>query len=255
MLKENRREKILDLLKEQGSVKTIELSKLFNTTRQTIHKDIDYLATTHNVKKVYGGAVLESKTNEPSIHIRRVENVKEKERIGQVAVEQIEENDTLYLDVGTTVASLVPYLMQFQRLTIITNSVEIAYLLGEADHLTVIMIGGKIRSRDLASSSTHAVELLKNIYVDKAFLSAGGISITAGYTDFHMDDSEVRRVMIQNATKSFILADASKVGVVTIAKFADLDEIDTLISYDIKDSELLDKFKRLNLHYINAKND
>lgn len=255
MLKENRREKILTLLKEEGSVKTIELSKLFNTSRQTIHKDIDYLATVENIKKVYGGAVIKSKTNEPSLSVRRVEHITEKEHIGRIASEQIEENDTLFLDVGTTIAKLVPYLKSFQKLTVITNSIENAYLLGEAEHLDVIMIGGKIRSRDLASSSTHAVERLKNIYVDKAFLSVGGISVTAGYTDFHFDDSEVRRIMIQNATKSFILADASKVGVVTIAKFADLDEIDTLISYDIKDAELLSTFKELDLHYINAKNE
>lgn len=253
MLKEKRHKQIIDIIQQKGSVQTAELGKIFQTTRQTIHNDLDVLSQEGKLKKVYGGAVRISKSDEPPIATRRVQNRTDKNIIGSVAAEFVNEKDTIFLDVSTTVNAMIPYLKDFNQLTIITNSIEVAYLLGRQPQFEVVMIGGQVRAQDLACGGNQAVETLKDIYVDKSFFGTGGVSINAGFTDYHFTDSQIRKVMIKNALQSFVLFDASKIEAITISKFADFDDIDKLISYQIKNQAFLDFVSKEQIDFIDAK--
>lgn len=253
MFKENRHNKIIELVNQQGSVKTSELCKLFNTTRQTIHNDLDILDEENKLKKVYGGAVRISKSEEPSIEARRIQHRTEKNIIGRVASTFVNEKDTIFIDVSTTVHAMLPYIKDLNDLTIITNSIEAAYVLGSQSQFEIYMIGGHVRTQDLACGGSESIQILQNIYVDKSFFGTGGVSTTAGLTDYHFTDSEVRRIMIKNSNQSFVLFDTSKIETITISKFADFEDIDQFISYNVKHKGFLQFLTKKDIHFIDAK--
>ncbi|MGP6147541.1 DeoR/GlpR family DNA-binding transcription regulator [Jeotgalibaca sp. A122] len=255
MLKEERQEMILDYIKLYGSVKTAELTKSFNTTRQTIHNDLDILSEKGKLKRVHGGAVRISKSEEPSIEARRNSNLTDKTIIGQVAASFVNERDTIFLDVSTTVNEMIPHLLAYEHLTIVTYSLEAAYLLSKQTTFDIIMIGGRMRNRDLATEGTQTLQSLRNIFVDKCFLGAGGVSMVAGITDYHFSDSEIRKIMIQNATEAYILFDSSKINTITISKYVDFDTVHQLISYDIRDTDFLNFLNENQIPFIDAKNN
>lgn len=253
MLKDNRRQKIVELVNQNGSIKTSELTKLFKTTRQTIHNDLDMLTQKGLLKKVYGGAVRTSKSEEPSTEKRKVTYPTEKKHIGYAATQFINEKDTIFLDVSTTVNEMIPFLTSFKDLTIITNSIESAYLLSKHTNFHLIMIGGHVRNKDYATGGISALNELRNIFVDKSFFGAGGISTMAGLTDYHFTDSDIRKVLLKNSSEIYVLFDASKINSVTISKYANLTDIDKLISYDVKDTSFLEYLKENEISFVDAK--
>lgn len=230
MMKLKRHEMILDMLLKEQSVKNIDLSNILNVSRQTIRNDIEYLDSIGKLKKVHGGAVIEKKSMEPSLESRRGKSLDEKQAIAEEAAKIIENGDTIYLDIGTTVSLMVPYLKDFDDLTVITNSIYLAYELGNEKNITVICSGGEIRSSELSLSGRMAMEQLGNYYVDKSFIGVGGISEKAGYTDYHIGESEVRKLMIHHANSSVALLDHSKVNVIAVAKYAELEDIETIVT-------------------------
>jgi DeoR/GlpR family transcriptional regulator of sugar metabolism len=254
LFKEDRQNKIIELVNQRGSVKTSELCDLFSTTRQTIHHDLELLDKEDKLKKVYGGAVRISRAEEPSIDTRRIQYQIEKNIIGRIASTFVDEKDTIFIDVSTTVHAMLPYLKDLNRLTIITNSIEAAYVLGSQPRFDIYMIGGHVRMQDLACDGNDSLEALQDIYVDKSFFGAGGISTTAGLTDYHFTDSEIRKIMIKNSSQSFVLFDASKIESITISKFADFEEIDRLISYNVWHKDFLQFLSKKDIHFIDAKN-
>ena len=253
MFKENRHNKIIELINQQGSVKTSELCKIFNTPRQTIHHDLDILDEENKLKKVYGGAIRISKSEEPSIKTRRVKYRTEKNIIGRVASSFVNEKDTIFIDVSTTVYAMLPYITDLNKLTVITNSIEAAYVLGTQSKFDIYMVGGHVRTQDLACGGNSSLQMLKDIYVDKSFFGTGGISMVAGLTDYHFTDSEVRKIMIKNSNQSFVLFDSSKIETIAISKFADFEDIDQLISYDIRHHNFLQFLSKKKVKIIDAK--
>lgn len=253
MLKEKRRKTIISILNQEGSVTTSDLCERFNTTRQTIHKDLEELQSQGKLKKVYGGAVSTSKFQEAPVGNRKIQNKDEKNRIGQAAASHVSDNDTIFLDASTTVAAMIPYLDQLNNLTVITYSIEIAYQLALLEKFNIHLIGGKVRSKDLACYNQNSFEQLENIFVDRSFFGTGGVSITAGFTDFHFSDSNIRRIMIENSNETFILFDRSKLDTITISKFADLNDIDHLISYNVTQTDFLVYCQQNHIDYLDAR--
>lgn len=253
MLKDNRQFKILELVNKNGSIRTSELTELFQTTRQTIHNDLEDLSVDGKLKKVYGGAVRISKSEEPSMASRRIANRQAKNRIGYAASRFVMEKDTIFLDVSTTVNEMLPYLYEFDDLTIVTHSIEAAYLLSAQTDFDILMIGGHMRNKDFATEGNLVIDTLENIFVDKSFFGAGGVSLETGITDYHFTDSQIRRRLIENSSEVYVLFDSSKINTVTISKYADFKDIHRLITYNIQDHDFLRHLIEHDISYLDAK--
>src|SRR5690606_13462398 len=106
----------------------------------------------------------------------------------------------------------------------------IAMELANAPEVKVILSGGELRGEEFSLSGPISSRSVKNIYIDKAFVGVGGLSLESGFTDYHLNESEFRRMMIEHAKKTYALADHSKMDIVAIYKSADLHEIDVLIT-------------------------
>lgn len=255
MFLEDRHQKILDLLQKKKSVQTTELTKLFGTSRQTIYNDIEQLNQEGKLIKVHGGAIEAKSSSEPELTMRKIQNKNAKKLIASTAAQMINDGDTIFLDIGTTVAQIIPFLSNVNRLTVVTNSIEIAYHLGLQEGKTIIVIGGVLRNKELSISGSDAYEFAKKYYVDKCFIGVGGLSKEAGYTDYHLEEASVRSMMIRNAKETYALMDTSKFNVIAIAKYAEIEDVEHIVSYDVNDEDMLKFLREHNIQLIDAKDN
>lgn len=253
MLQEERHKQILEELENNNIVRIAQLSKNLGVTRQTIRRDLAELEKTGLIKKVHGGAILNKTNVESSYSIRNNTNIQEKEIIAKKAVEFVDEGDAIFLDIGTTTLMMAKKLKKRNKLTVITNFLLIALELANSPGIKVIMSGGELRGEELSLSGPISNKSVENIFLDKSFIGVGGLSIEGGFTDYHLDESEFRRMMIKHSKKSYALADHSKMNVTAIFKSADIHEIDVLITDEKSPESLLKHLAEKGIEVIKLK--
>lgn len=236
LLSEERKKLILEKIDTYGKVHVVSLAEQLQVSSETIRRDLDSLVKTEKLKRVYGGAVKISNDEvEPPYQQRQIINRDEKIAIGKQASLLINDGDTIFLDTGTTILEFARYIDGNKRLTFITNSLPTANLLN--DSLSqglirgkLIILGGEI-SPDQRSVSGHLCEeMLKNFYVDKAFLSVGGVSIDSGISDYDPNESAISKQVAYNSKEVIVLADNSKMGVQSFTSVVALDKVDIIVS-------------------------
>lgn len=252
MLRTERHAKILDLLQRTGVVRTIELSEEFDISRQTIHNDINYLDNVGKLVKVHGGAIPASDTFEFDARKRQEQNVKEKQQIGRVAASFVKDGDTIYIDTGTTMPEMLPHLKNIEGLTVITNSLVAAYQLADFPNINITLLGGEVNLKERSTAGHDAFNASLQYFVDKSFISLGGFDIEVGYTDYFHNESAIRKNMIKQCSTSFALFDHSKVGLVATSKFAEVGDIDVVITDSATPKMVEDHIRSLNKKYIVA---
>ncbi|MDI3329064.1 MAG: DeoR/GlpR family DNA-binding transcription regulator [Alicyclobacillaceae bacterium] len=230
MLPEERQKKIVEYLQHHGTLRVTELVERLGVSRETVRRDLQELEQRGVLKKVHGGAILTRTGVEPTFAVRRTTNVREKEAIGRAAAALVEDGDTIFLDLGTTTLEVARHLRGRGRITVVTNSVQAALELIEDEAITVYLTGGMLRSGDLSLSGRFARHMLAQFYVDKAFIGVAGISLTGDLTDFHVEEAEIRNMMIERAKEVIVVADHSKFGVTAFTRVAALTAAHRIIT-------------------------
>lgn len=239
MLSAERLQKIARLVNEQGSVRVSELSRLFGVTEETIRRDLVRLENEGKLIRSHGGAIsVREAQSEVPHRVREVTRAEEKRRIAAEAVRHIREGDRLVLDASTT-ACYVARLLPDIRLTVLTNSIQVALELCGKEKIDVVSAGGQLARRSLSYVGPLAERSLAGYRVDKAFLSCKGIHPDTGAGESNEWQAHVKRVMIDISEHVFLLADSSKLGVRPFTAFASPDEIDLLITDDGADAGML----------------
>lgn len=233
LLPNQRREKILDLLKEDGSAKVGNLSKLFKVTEVTIRQDLEKLESEGLIIKEHGGAFLKNAQDTVrNIALLNQDNLDKKSVIAKKCLEFIELGDTIILDSGSTTTEIAKHLIGFKRLTVITNALNIALLLGSETGIEVIMTGGEFKPPTLSLTGQKAADFFKGINVQKLFLATAGISLKSGLTYPSINDLVVKKAMIEAAETTYLVADSSKFGKSSFASLGALSLIDYIITDD-----------------------
>jgi DeoR family fructose operon transcriptional repressor len=180
---------------------------------------------------VHGGAIpVERLGFEPALAARDEVMTAEKERIAKAAVAELPEDGSIIIDAGSTTGRLVQILPADRELTVIVNSPPLATVLATRANLSVIMIGGRVRGRTLATVDDWALRPLAHLNVDVAFMAANGCSVTHGLTTPDPAEAAIKRAMIEAAHRSVLLADHTKFGDTYLSRFASLSEIDVVIT-------------------------
>ncbi len=232
MFIEERHEKILQMLKDKKRVEVQELSELFEVSEDTIRRDLRIMEQKGKVHRTYGGAILPDKVNSYENFIVR-ENIQNdvKQSIASLAQSFIQERDTLLLDGSTTVAKIVPLLSGYKNLTVITNSITIAYdILHQCPNINLHIIGGIVRNDIGNSISIESLKDIEKLYVDKVFLSACSISLKGELTTPIIEDAHVKKAMLNAGREVYILADSSKFGQKSLMEFGKIKPEYTIIS-------------------------
>ena len=242
MLPNQRREKILDLLKEDGFAKVINLARLFKVTEVTIRQDLEKLESEGLIIKEHGGASIKNVEDQVrSFSLHRQENLEQKSAIAQKCLEFIENGDTIILDSGSTTTEIAKKIKGFKQLTVITNALNIALLLGADPNIEVIMTGGEFKPPTLSLTGQKAADFFKGLNVQKLFLATAGISLKSGLTYPSISDLVVKKAMIDAAEITYLVADSTKMGKNALASLGAL----SLIDYIITDDKIEEKHKQV----------
>ncbi|WP_026235496.1 DeoR/GlpR family DNA-binding transcription regulator [Echinicola pacifica] len=242
MLPKQRKEKILDLLKEDGSAKVIDLARLFKVTEVTIRQDLEKLEKNGLVIREHGGVHLKNVEDQVrSFSLIHQDNLREKEIIAEKCLEFIHPGDTIILDSGSTTTEIAKKIMDIKGLTVITNALNITLMLGATPNIEVIMTGGEFKAPTLSLTGQKAADFFKGLNVQKLFLATAGISLKSGLTYPSISDLVVKKAMIDAADTTYLVADSSKIGK---SAFASLGAL-SLIDYIITDEGVEDKHKEV----------
>lgn len=230
LFREERRQAILDRLATVGRVSVAELSASFGVSEVTIRADLQALAERKLVVRTHGGAMMTDGTNELALVLRRQHQVKEKSRIGAAGAAMVYDGDAIFLDSSSTSLAIARHLKQHQHVTVVTNSLEVAHELFDARHIDLIMVGGILQRATASFVGAYGLEQLQRLNLEKGFFGAHGISLGAGLTDVSPDEAAVKRPLVERCRQVVAVIDATKWGRVGVVSFAQLGQIDRVIT-------------------------
>lgn len=235
---EERRRSILNLLEKQNKVYVPELCEFFNVSPATIRTDLRVLDNEGVLKRTHGGAVNLSKAAyEPTSNFKLSQKKAEKKRIAEYAIELIRNGDTITLDTGTTTLELAKLLPSKHDLTVITNDIAIATYLEHNSSANIILLGGTMRRGFNCTAGSMASKMMEQFNVDKAFIASNAFSFETGFSTPSEEQAEIKSAMIHSATTVNVLIDSSKFNSVAFYRFAQLKDIDQLITDNQLSSE------------------
>lgn len=234
MLQETRLHRILALLSTQHQLSTERIIKELGISRETARRDIISLEAQGLARRVHGGLVALESPPEPPLQVRRNAQAKEKRAIAAAAVQHLQPGQTLFLDAGTTTTLLAEELRTMSGLTIITNSLQAALALSAAEeHETlnnqVLLLGGMMMAGAQQTRGEMTVGEIYRYRADVALLSPVGIDARNGASSFHPHEAAIAHAMVQQASRTLLLADHSKLGVISRTQYAPVGDIDLLI--------------------------
>ncbi len=251
-MKLERKDEIVRIITENRVVKANELAEYFDVSTETIRRDLADLEKEKYVKRVHGGAILNvAGGEEPEFSSREISNYEQKMLIGRKAASYVEDGDTIIIDIGTTTLEFARFL-KGKKITVLTNSVNIAIALMNERKMQVILLGGNIREGEGTTSGYWAERMIDEYYVDKLFLGVGAIDSRLGVTDYHIEETNVRRHYIEHSRKVYALADYSKFGRSTLNKVCNNDQIDVLITDDRADKREIKRIRNQGVEIVFA---
>ncbi|WP_077212068.1 DeoR/GlpR family DNA-binding transcription regulator [Bacillus dakarensis] len=230
MLEPERHQLILSALKTKNTVKLQELVELTNTSESTIRRDLTQLEQRNLLKRVHGGAArLQGKLQEPTMSEKSSKNLHAKQLVAKYAASLVEEGDSIYLDAGSTVFEMIPYLPK--QIVVVTNGLMHTNELLEKN-INTCLIGGLIKPTTKAMVGRGAVESLEKYRFDKCFLGVNGIHPQFGFTTPDQEEALIKQIALSLSRETFVLADQSKFSEIAFAKVAELNEA-TIITDEI----------------------
>jgi DeoR family transcriptional regulator, aga operon transcriptional repressor len=236
---DKRAKEILRLLLSHGRASVEELTAALKTSPASIRRDLVRLEGRGLVNRTHGGAMLAGNGGpvyEPfrfdaSFQVREDRFAGEKQRIARAAATLVQENETIGFAAGTTTTLVARQLLHRRNISVITNAVNIGMELSSSTRLHTTLTGGNLRWAGAFSLvGPLAIESLALMVMDRLFLSATGVDAKHGATLIQPDEAAVFRAMARQARQVIVVADSSKMGLVSPAVVCQPREIDLLIT-------------------------
>lgn len=230
-LKEQRQQLILETVKDSRQVTVSELSQRFGVSDVTIRRDLRELAATGLLRRAHGGAVLATPAPpEPPVIQRMVRAENCKECIGRAAAALVSDGDSVFIGSGSTTAYVARNLNGRKNLTVVTNALNIATELANAEGVTVVVTGGMMRASELSLVGHIAEQSLREVRVDKVIMGMRAISLEGGMTNDYLPEVVTDRAIIEMAPELIVVADHTKFGKVASAYVAPVERITILMT-------------------------
>lgn len=223
-----RQQEMLRHLSEVKFAKVEQLADLFGVSPETVRRDLLELEKNSSIRRVRGGATYSSlRAKELEFAIKLEHNQQQKQAIARVAAEYISDGDAIAMNNGSTTLSLALYLQKSGvRLTVVTNSPDIALILSENEENQVYLTSGYLRRHNKSLVGNTCRDCLEDFRVDKTILSIDGISIEDGVTEYNTEEAAVLRKMLGIGHTKMVLCEFSKFSEVALSKVCNADQID-----------------------------
>lgn len=251
----DRRAKIVQMISIDKMVKVSHLTELFHVSIETVRRDLEYLEQKGYLNRVYGGAVAKNMFGmEPGYPFSQVQNFMQKAEIGEAACDLVKDGDTILIDIGSTALEFAKCIKGKKRLTVLTNSIQIAMTLVEDPNIRMILMGGEVRRGEYSTFGFMTEEAMDLFHVDKAFLGIGGITKEC-ITDYHMEEANFKRHMLKRTDCVIGLADASKFGIIAWNRVCNTKEIQILVTDSKAPLDYVQEFENTGLQVILPTNE
>ncbi|MBP1804948.1 DeoR/GlpR family DNA-binding transcription regulator [Rubellimicrobium aerolatum] len=233
LLSEPRRRRILEWLQEEGSARVRDLAAAFQVSEATIRQDLERLEAEGQITREHGGAYLNTVPQQVNaLTLQHSENMDKKRRIGAFAASLVQDGETLILDAGTTTTEVASRLVPRHGLTVITNALNIAVILGAVPGNTIHMPGGQFKPPTLSLSGDASVDYFRSIFAGKLFLATAGVDLEAGLTYPSFADLQLKQAMIRAAARVYLVADSTKIGRSSFTRLSALDVVHAFVTDD-----------------------
>ena len=233
----DRAKQILQLLLQKGSGSIEDLSVAVGASPASVRRDLIQLEERGLVNRTHGGAEVAGKLNyEPfrfdaAFPLREERFADEKRRIALAAAEMVESGDTLALSPGTTTTQLARSLRHREGIHIVTRAVNIGMELSSLPNLTVTLTGGAVRwPGSFSMVGATAFDSVQRLYFDKLFLGVCGVHPEHGSTVIESDEALILSEMVRHSKQVIVLADSSKLGMVSAMRVCVTEDIDTIVT-------------------------
>ncbi len=253
MAQDIRKKYILDRIEKTGEITINQIVNAFNVSGMTARRDIADLVERGYLIRTHGGAMKSDPVLSMFSYSRRNDRFKDrKTAIGRLAASYVKDNDTVYIDSGTTVVRICQFLKNRNGLRVVTNSLPAASELINYAHIEVILIGGKIVPERRSIYGPAAIGQIAKYHVKKAFIGTEGVSLEKGLTAYGSNESEVSRIAANQAERVFLLCDSSKIEKVSFYRFLSVEDINLLITDGKIDRTLLERYREKDINIIEA---
>jgi DeoR family glycerol-3-phosphate regulon repressor len=225
-----RQTEIVSLLRETGRVAVEELAAKFDVSPQTIRRDLNEMSEARIITRVHGGAIVASGSRNLSYDARKVLAQPQKRLIGEAAARLIDDNSSLFINIGTTTEEVAHALTGRSGLLVITNNLHVATELYRDRAIDVIVTGGSVRPTDGGIVGATTVDLIRQFRVDTAVIGISAIDEDGTLLDYDIREIHVSRAIIDNARRVILVADSSKFARSAPARLGSLADIDILVT-------------------------
>ncbi|MDJ0815634.1 MAG: DeoR/GlpR family transcriptional regulator [Desulfobacterales bacterium] len=225
-----RHEKIQHLVQARGFVTIDDLAQEFGVTPQTIRRDINTLSEGGQIHRYHGGAGSGSSIENVAYTERKILCQIEKQRIAQTVAENIPDNVSLFINIGTTTEEIAKALISHRGLRVITNNLNVASILSGNPNFEIIIAGGLVRPRDCGIIGPLTIDFIQQFRVDYGIIGISGIDEDGTLLDFDYREVRASRAIIDNSRKVFLATDHTKFGRNAMVRLGGIDEIDALFT-------------------------
>lgn len=249
----NRRQEINNYIQQNSYVTISQLEAMYpNISAMTIRRDLEYLESEGLIVRVHGGAKsIKSlyQITEDYYFKRATYNIDDKTQISKKAASLIGDERFIYIDSGTTAMCLAQNLPE-KDLIITTSAPNIALELVRNEMFEINIVGGYLNPKSITMVGPKAIEFVKNLNFDMAFLATSGFSVERGFTNGNEYECELKRTVINQSKKTIILADSTKYEHIMPYSFAQIGDIDILVVDDKFNPKLTEKIKKMKVEVL-----
>ena len=233
---------IISLLREKGSVTVSELMDTFGVSLETVRRDLSYLESQNQLKRVHGGAVPFSMKGFKKLKQRLGDNQDKKRRLSQTACALIDEEDIIAIDAGSTAVVFASVLKeQFRRLTVVTNSLDVFEKLQDMEEYRLILTGGKYMPEEAAFYGKITLDTIGGMHFPKCFLFPAAISLENGVSAYPSELVSIEEAFLRHSKKAIVLADSTKFEKSAFMRICPVSPFHLYIT----DNEIKDSIKQL----------
>lgn len=235
-----RQQHILQFIRNNKVVKLVTLTKEFNVSMETIRRDIQQLVQEKKIEKFYGG-VKYIEPVEGLMDNRLTQQLTEKIVIAKACASLVDHGDCIFIDSGSTTYQMTPFLLGKEKLTVVTNSLPVAFdLIGST--IEVMIIGGRVRHSEKSVTSNDFLFRFDHLNINKAFICASGVTLEKGISDFSLEEAMTRKQLINISQTVYVATDSTKFNKDVAIQVCPLDEVDMILTDNGLPKETLQQF-------------
>lgn len=235
---------IIEELDKSGRVEVAKLSSLCGVSQETIRRDLASLEAVGRLRRVHGGAVPFRADLEQPMFVRSRVRPREKALVGRIARGIVHDGMSIFIDTGSTPTAFARTLADARQLTVTTNSLDVARTLAQWSGIRVKVTPGWVRGNDLALVGSDTLDFVRRFVFDVAFMGIAACNAEHGWMDYGEEESDLRRILLEQSRAPVLLADESKFGRLASVRTFDLTTKLTVVTSRAPSEPFAGIFKR-----------